>query len=309
MKKKNIIVIVAIVVVLCICGIIGLFISKSDTEKKKDIILTEIEFPQYMGMISGVQFEDKIDYSAIANEEINNQYFGVERKINNEIINNIISIFKLEDAGKYEYEECDFLRLGKAEMKIYKNGSFRYSNFSINEEEIKFSDEECIEMAEKFLKENKIIDDSYQSEGVGFELYSSMDKPEDEKKISKTVYFKHTFDGIEMYGSVPVYITFNSEGEVTELYALSGMRTEKVEHKSGIEAKDAVERAEKLEGMLSLPEESDKVVLEKIELIYWEDYDIMETNETLQPVYKITGTAYKDGIKAGEFTAYESALY
>ncbi len=306
--KKNIIIIVAVVVILSVCGIAGVLISKSETKKNEETKLTKIEFPEYMGPINVTDYEDNIDYSNIANQEINNQYLKIERTNDDKVINKIISIVGFDSIEKEKNGDFEIMRKGDALLRIYKDGSIMYTSSDRNTDEIMISDEECIQMAEKFLKENEIIDDSYQCSGVGYDLFSSMDDLENERKISKTVYFKYTYEGVEVYGT-SINLTYNSKGEITGLYVLSSMKTEKVDYKTTITAKDAVERAKNHEGTIRIPDECNKVVLEKIEMIYWEELNIVSDNYTLQPVYKITGTAYNNGIEVGDYIAYESALY
>lgn len=307
LKKKGILVII-LVAILCISGIISVSLLKQE-KKDNQVSLVKIDFPAYGGELPSVVFEDEINYSEISNETLNDEYLKLERKKDDQVVNKLILMLGFENVEKEIVEDYEFMQKDRAQMKIYNDGTVLYTNSDRGMEEIPFSDEECIEMAKLVLIDNDIISNNYQCGGVGYYLYGSMDDLGNEKKIAKTVRFEHAIDDIDIYGTTPVFITFDSEGEIIELYVSSGRITEKVECNSDITVEKAVERAINYEGMIDVPDECDKVILKEIEMVYWEDSSIGSENDTIQPIYKIMGTAYKDNVEVGNFIAYESALY
>lgn len=112
-----------------------------------------------------------------------------------------------------------------------------------------------------------------------------------------------------MAGSSKTYITYVNDGDIKTFY--NGFKTIKskisLKEDNMISFKDAMSECEKLNGMIDMPENTDEVRIDKAEYVYWEDSAPGSGNNTIQPVYKISGKAYENGKECGDFVAYEAA--
>ncbi len=306
LKKVSLLVFTVIVVML-----VSFFVLKgksSTDEIGRDNTLPKIEFPEYGGDLPEVTYEDNIDYKKIENEEVLNQYYQIERGKNQKNIDSVKKAFNLDKVKSASDGDCEVIKGDDSEMRVYEDGAISYYDFTRGTDEIKIDDANCINIAQEFLKENDIVNSDYECRGVGYDVVETLDGSGKKEIVSKTVYYERSVDNVDINGNSPMFMTIDSEGEIVELYMASGEIGDKISYEAEVTVEEAVEKAMNYEGMIDVPDEYDSVTLEKVEVIYWEDSAIGTTNDTLQPIYKISGKAYMDNVEVGEFIAYETAL-
>lgn len=283
--------------------------AKQDTASQKVVSIPEIQFPSYGGEWNEeITFENKIDADAVNNQDMVNQVMFVKDKASKEKSEKIKNAFDVKEGKMTDTDNAAVYKEDDRTLMLYDNGSFLYRQDRDETGEVKLSDESCKEMAQEFLEDNQLLTDEFEYVGVGYDTLTDLSNPEEEKVIGKLVYYERKINGIDVEGNSKIYVAFDNQGEISEAYSSYREVERTVEPNEVVALEAAIEKAEKLEGYIVMDEEADRIVLENAEIIYWEDSEAFSTNNTIQPVYKITGKAYKGDELLGEFAAVESAV-
>lgn len=196
-------------------------------------------------------------------------------------------------------------------LKIYSNGSIDYTYNKENEsnkKEMKISDKECRKKAEEILFSNNILDDSCEYSDIGSTVIEEIGAEGSEKIISKEVYFTRKIDNEEVNGSRMAVVSIDADGDILQVSRNFSTIEKKIKPNKIIAKEDAIEKAKKLEGMIYMDEKTNKVVIESVEVVYWEDSSFYNECNTIQSVYKINGKSYENNNLIGDFVAYEQAV-
>lgn len=196
-------------------------------------------------------------------------------------------------------------------LKIYSNGSIDYTYNKENEsnkKEMKISDKECRKKAEEILLSNNILDDSCEYSDTGNTVIEEIGAEGSEKIISKEVYFTRKIDNEEVNGSRMAVVSIDADGDILQVSRNFSTIEKKIKPNKIIAKEDAIEKAKKLEGMIYMDEKTNKVVIESVEVVYWEDSSFYNECNTIQSVYKINGKSYENNNLIGDFVAYEQAV-
>lgn len=304
MNKKKKIIIGVVGVTLCIITIVVIYILNSKPILDRPPVVY-IDFPReaglYYTMDVDVEFNDNYE---IENKEI----LEISYTTHNVDFEKIIKkIRKRYDVVNEESEKEENLIIGDDNKKIIKYGDtgLQYVNNNDVNGKMKISDEECIEIAEKELKKLGLLRDGMEYD------YITYDKQEDgETIVAKTVHYKRVLDGIEVEGTSYISVTLVGDGDVKAIDYCCGEIYEKctIPERFIIPLKSAIRECGLFKGQVNIPKECDRVVVEKVECVYWEDSRPGSENKAIQPVYKFIGTAYLNGEECGEFIAFEMAV-
>ncbi len=210
----------------------------------------------------------------------------------------------------------DLLHVYKKEdknIKIYANGSFDYTydkkNVNNNKKEMKISDKECRKKAEEFMFSNNILDDSCVYSDMGNTVIEEIGVEGSETIISKEVYFTRKINNKKVKGSRAAVVSIDADGDILQISTNYSSVEKKIKPNRIITIEEAIENAKKLEGMICMDEKTNKVVIESVEVVYWEDSSFDSKCNTIQPVYKINGKSYENNNYLGKFVAYEQAVH
>lgn len=174
--------------------------------------------------------------------------------------------------------------------------------------EVTVSDEECMDRAIGILHELEINMREYAYSGLIQGTGYHMDTPGEKITTSKEVVYVRKINDREVYGSqAKISIRFKGEGVESVLVDTVQIKEEKRANKV-IKVKDALKEVKEHRGFIQTPEGTTKVVIEDVNIAYWEDYSRLNEINTIQPVYEFTGTAYMGDKKIGDFKAVESAV-
>lgn len=271
-----------------------------------------INFPQMAGDLNNnLTIDDvSIDLEKIENRDLLKSGYIVDETISDSKKETIKKAFDLENIKVNKIESKEIYSNDTAELLIYDNGSYLYKvkGDSSNETVVNLTDDECKDKAINYLKENDLLPDDFDYDAVGYETVAPVEDPENKQTVKKIVFLKRKLNGVDVKGTSKIFVSIAGDGEVNTVYGSHGDIRETGKPTEIIPASEAVNKAKKLEGLISVSEEADNVKLENIEVVYWEDSAPGSENSTIQPVYKITGQAFKGNDEIGEFTAIESAI-
>ncbi len=306
MKKKGYIIIANLVLSL----IIILATCFHFFKRRESLPLIEISFPQYAGEINkDIEFIVNIDTKCdIKNQSILNEFYITDNQNFEKNIDTIATYYNV-DKNQTTTEDVTIRGNNKKNITQYGNTSFKYTNNALTKKEVTLSDSYCISIASEELKKIDIYSDDLECYGVGYDIQTDLQTGE-ETIIAKTVYFERKIDNIPIEGNSKISISIINEGKISSIYCGYSeiCDTYNVNKSNILTIEKALESCKNLNGYIELPDNTDTVLINNIECVYWEDSAPNSRNNTIQPVYKITGQAYCNGKYCGEFVAIESAL-
>ncbi len=305
MKKKIIILVGSLVLIVCCILLVKHFLIDNKDEGSP---IVQITFPQYAGVYNEnleFVFEDNYD---IENEEILHKAYTTNNKDIDKMIKKIRKRYDVSDSEK---EMGDFIRIGEGDRYVTKYGenAVQYTNSTVGGSEVTLSDDKCVSIAEEELKKLDLLVKGMEYSGVGYDEETDLQTNES-KIIGKTVYFSRELDGVAVKGNSTISVSIVGEGDIKSVYYACGAISKeyKIADENIISLDEAIEACKNFEGYVVVPDNADKVVVESVECVYWEDSAPGSENKTIQPVYRFVGKAYCGDEYCGEFVAIESAL-
>lgn len=310
MIKKQLRIVLGICIFSLLTVVIGYHIRNQETENKKEpFVIPEIEFPAYMGgSLENISYENHIEESDIENYDSIHQVMLVDDNQLKTIKKVVKKAFDMDLAAEQSVKDAEVYKTEESTLLLYKNGSYMYRTNNHNMQECTISDEDVIEKAEKFLKGQGLLTEEFSYSKIGYDKQTDMQHPENEIIVGKQVYFERALDGVEVKGNSLIYVSVDGTGEITEVYSAYRDIKEYESANEIIGLEEAIQNLKNQEGLISVDENADRVILEEAEIVYWEDAEAFSTNNTIQPVYKFTGKAYQGTELLGEFQAIESAV-
>lgn len=311
MKKKYIICCgIGIIVVALIVGAFLLLNGKEESNTKKEVKIPTIEFPQYVGAYNGdIIFENNFSGN-IKNEGLLEKAFVLKNEINEKELNKIADKLSF-DSEDILREEEEFILYSKDDksLMLYSNGTFDYQVKRITDEDkMTISDDKCREIAEEAIVKSGLAGDDCTYSKIGYTLLEEIGVENSETVLEKQVYFKRKIDNINVSGKNMLVVTIDADGEIISILSNYMSIDDEIEVQQVIPVDEAIEKAKELEGMIEMDEKTDRVEIENVEVVYWEDSSTIYDVNTIQPVYKITGKSYCNGEEIGIFAAYEQAI-
>lgn len=303
-------------------AIVGITVAKFYYDKNEesadttDTFKYAINFPQFAGHINeDLVINDNIDKNNVRNKEILGTYYVVNDKISDSRKEEIKKSFKMDKVdAKTENEgntTIEVYNKGDEQLTIYDNGTYHYKkNKNRNETKMKsveFEEEVLIEVANEFLKDKDLIPGDFSYNNMGetvIEILSTGEK----KTITKNLYFNREINGIEVEGTSQIVVFINGDGEVEELYSSYREIEEVVVVKENYTVDEMINSLKRLDGTLYINENADEVILEDVEVIYYEDSAPYGDNITIQPIYRVNGSNIEDGAELDKFVGLTSAV-
>ena len=298
-----------VAVLLSVCAVFFVFYEKGGEEESG---IPKISFPERAGgndykfEVSNNIDEDKI--KEIEKDEEIEQYYVVNESVNESVIDNICKKFDVEKLkenrinGAITYGE-------KNKLRVDDNGSLEYYSLNKNDlRELTLNETECRQLADKIMNEIGVDMEEYKYFGTIQGTGYNVDTPEEKFVISKEVVYVRNLNNQEVYGDSKISICFTDEGTVQSISVNSRQIEEEEKTGEVRTVDDALESLEEFDGFIDVPDGTSKVVVEDVNIAYWEDTDITNENNTIQPVYEFTGIAYDGEKRIGTFTALEQIL-
>lgn len=289
---------------------IGFYIqSKEKRNESEPLVIPEIVFPQYAGSsLAGISYENYIKENDIKNYDSVHQVIVVTDDQIKKTKQKAKKAFAMDSATEQSLRDVEVYKTQESTLQLYKNGSYMYRINQRDMHECLLSDEQAIEKATSFLENQGLLPEEFSYSKIGYDKQTNLQNPENEIIVGKQVYFERVIDGLEVKGNSMIYVSIDGSGEIAEVYCAYRdiEQYESVNEVIGLD--EAIQSLENQKGLICVDENADKVILENAEIIYWEDADAFSTNNTIQPVYKITGKAYQGSELLGEFQAIESAV-
>ena len=304
MKKKFI---AALLCIGCLTTAFTIGITLKNDNTTNNLPLVDIEFPLYAG-----EYDEKIQF--IESEHIdttniqNTDSFYTINKIDETIIRKLVSKSGM-NFNKKTSTNGDISQWSNDDQSIIQYGdtSVKYKDASVKKSEFHVSDAECKELSDALLSELDCENLVYS--GIGYDTVTDL-QTQAETIIAKTVYYNRVLNGKTIEGTSSAYVTIAGDGEIETFFC--GMREiEKeyeVEDENIISVEEAIQNCKEFKGYIEMPEDTVRVEITKVETAYWEDSSPNSRNNTIQPIYKITGKAYNENGECSDFTALESAL-
>ena len=281
--------------------------------------ITRIEFPTIGGdlphdvnftLSQDIEFSD--DRLNLDSQGFSEKVYPLYLKPKNkeEQVERLKKIFDLSTSQKTDMGEVITFHNENSSLDINENGTFSYSRKNINNSKaITLSDKDCISIAEKFLKDNKLLPNSFFENGVAHETKTSVKDPTDTTIVKKDIYFNRKIDGKKVYGISRIIVSIGTDAQIDSVYSLY---RDIDGYPASIKVKsfqEAFNDLKQLKGTVRVGEGAKTVTIKKVELVYWEDSTPYSEQSHIQPVYHFTGEAIDDqGNKDETFEAFIPAI-
>ena len=313
--------IVLVVMALAIGGGFMFFINtgKDGAEVSDEGAFSEIIFPEYVAAIdANLPVEDNIKADNLKNENILNSYFTVKEKISDGRKSIILKAFSMTDDNMVSKDSClDILmkvyRKGNEELDIYENGIFEYRKDTSDktdetvDKDLKIDNHECFRRAEDFLKTKHLLPEGFEPGNIAdtIEEYANSNE---QNVVSKDVIFYRKLNGIDVEGCSKIIVSLNSKGSINHVYSSYREMDKEVKVHNKVSIEEAVRKMIDRQGQVYINEESDKITLDDIEVVYYEDASEVSDNITIQPIYRIKGKCLKDNKEIDKYIGLTHAM-
>jgi hypothetical protein len=305
MNKKILIAILSICfvfVVICLSGIAFNSFKSNKIEK--------IEFPAVGDNTAGQSF--KLNIESAVSKELPKTANAIQIKnIKSYTDRELLSIFNLTENKKKKESNYLVYENDEAKLSVYDSGQFLYYSKSNNvfalDKKIELSDKECIEKAKAFLEKNQLLKMDVFDIKVNNITKTDPANLDNEVVIGKDVYFSRSINGREVYGISRIIVTIASNGEISEVRSLFRNTGSSIETKVKTLDK-ALEAVRKHDAMIEIESGVEKVDIERVEVVYWEDSSPSSETNYIQPLYRFIGKGYDSEGQESEFIAITSMI-
>ena len=171
------------------------------------------------------------------------------------------------------------------------------------------SNDECKKIAEQFIKDNDLEKYNFKLYSIDNTYSNDIDNPSKKKIISKQMVFTRTIYGESVYGESQLILSLTNDGEVSQLFLNINKIEEECIVENTVSVVDAIDMISKNEGYINVPDKTNSVEIENVEIKHWEEKSIDNNITSIQPVYEFTGKAFdEDNNYLGTVTIVESVL-
>lgn len=172
-------------------------------------------------------------------------------------------------------------------LEIDKYGCFLYStNAADTWFEFPFNDEQTIQLAEDFLSEYALLDDSFAYYSIDNTVILSA---ESKKIVAREVNFFQQLDGRDVFGNQQISVEINGNGEVTRVnYSVRNYQSKHTAELISIEA--ALQNLDPTKAYVNVQSLSEELIFEDVVIAYWAQ-NLNYDHVVLQPVYTFSGTS------------------
>ena len=308
MKKKY----KMIIAILCLCISVTIILIKIYQNNNNAFNVPQIQFPasanasNYTFVTENHLKTDQV--KEISEDDSLRKVYILNESIDDSVINNIQKKFNINVDNKNITSEG--ITYGDInQLTVQNNGCLNfYSNADNALCEMTLSDEECKRRAGAIINDLGIFMEGYTFNGIIYGTCHDFDHPEDKIVISKEVVFTRGMDNSKVFGNSKVSVQLTGEGTVHSITANYRDIDKTIDIDKVVSVDQAISKLNNYEGFISVPEGTTKVELEDIQISYWEDSSEQYDNNTIQPVYELTGKAYNGNQLLGTFTALESVV-
>lgn len=277
--------------------VISLFLFSSCSGPRS--VIKRIAFTTGTG--TATQRKCEYEYAGLQNraEELD-QSLGVPKlyaiRDRNWDSNKLLELFQIKnpvvDKGSNQKSGVSYEADG-AVLFISNTGTLNYSKAGDLSKAVPYSDDDVKKMAQEFLK-NDLFDLS------GFEMEEEVQHgiASDAAKLitSKSVIFNRTLNNLRVYGNSKIIVSYGSEGLSGFNYVFNDTG-ETVDYKP-IGVKEALAKLLTVDSMQSFGRQKNQgnaiinhVLVDQVEMIYWEDAASNSNMFHIQPCYFFSGTA------------------
>ncbi len=318
MNKKNIKKIIKVLISMLILGIATVWVVHWKENAKGETMVRNfapIDFPKtgneaYYDFYveNNIQTEQLV--KVIDDKKLDTVYV-VSTNVDENVISNICK--SLEVRESIEKRNDSFVTYGTLDntLTIFSDGKIYYEQSDISKlnEEYILSDEKCIKVAEKFIKENDLEKYNLKLFSIDRTFSNDLDKPDEKIVVEKLLVYTRCIGEEHIYGESQLILSVSNTGKVNKMYMCINEIEEECSIKNQKQVLEAIEKIKDYEGFISVPEQSKKVVIDNVEIKYWEDTNSDNTEATIQPVYEFTGKSYGEDEKyLGEVKIVESVI-
>jgi|GEM_PF-2166085 len=296
---------------ICLCFV---FVATGATDipfnPVKHTSIEKIRFPSPADSTAGQIFE--LNTKNMVNKDVPQVAKAIEIKNKKSYDDSdLLAAFNITDYSKNDKSGYLIYENNKAELRIYDSGQFLYyskmNNILTLNEKINLSDEECIKKAREFLEKNQLLNMDVFNISVNDITKTNAANLDDEDTIGKDVYFSRSINGSEVYGISRIIVTIAPNGEISEVRSLYRDTGNSIEAKvKSIE--EAIESVENHDAMIEIEPGVERVDLEKLEIVYWEDSSPKSETQYIQPVYRFIGKGYTSDGEESNFIAITSMI-
>lgn len=310
-NKKNLIISGSVLTTVFIVICCGVFINKKDDvctfTNKNDVEnnIVDIEFPEYGGGTDA----DVIIQDSIKNKTFNNDnlcFYKMSEK-DDTLIKRIVKYHKLDDEQILNQDDN---YIDGSYIKVYDNGALMLElNTNVNGSITK-SDEECRDIANKYLKEIGIDMNEYTYTKSSYDTMEIVGEGTQSGVNRKTIYYSRIIDDKEVLGDIAMYVSIVGDGKIDKFYCANTNIAEKyvLSDDNIIEYTKCLDDVEQKKGYVNAPEDADEIHIDNVELEYWGVFDPYADECAIVPIYKFSGEAKLNGNTIGEAFIYEKIV-
>ena len=311
-RKVSYLLLFALVLSLSACDA-----KKSDENESGKIKGEEYLYNIYYGELCGVYFKDNIEYEnnilGLGKEDNLKKGYIIDPHGNDAIVEGIKTKFSMD-------ENCETVTENGMEfersIRVWENGYIEYKFEPVDIEkyfheakDFELTYEEYTKIADDFLTDIGFMDETIIRDYVEVKDDVQTEKKGNSKTISKGVSYDKYIDGVKVYSQYAASIGVNAYGQVTRCYIpnMKVLDEFEISNKYVVELKDAIEQAKKFKGLVSMNQVTERVELEKAQVLYYADAYPTSEEMAIIPIYKIEGKAFVGDNEIGEVVCYESA--
>ena len=313
MAKSRRIFIVAICTLITVLSISYIAYTNKDRANK----ITRMDFP-----VVGGHIPSDVDYEVVDNVSFDDErlkgtgklsylvYKLKSDRIEKSKISDLKRIFKLEQAEETDMGEVLTYANSDGTLEIYENGTFAFNVKNRNSDKpVNLSDSKCKEIASNFLSSNNLLPNDFYENGISHETRTAVYNSNDSLVVRKHVYFNRKVNDKKVYGVSRIIVSLGVDGIIESINYLNRDIESLIGDKISIKSYDEALADLKLnKGTVRMNEDTKKVKINNVNIVYWEDSSPTSKQSHIQPVYHFKGDAINSDGKKDTFEAFIPAI-
>ncbi|MBC2581524.1 hypothetical protein [Clostridium sp. DJ247] len=311
-KNRKIFFLVICTLITAILISFMVYINKDKADK-----ITKIDFP-----VVGGDIPSDVDYEIAENVSFDDArlkgagklsdavYKLKNNKIEKSKISDLKKVFKLEQAEETDMGEVLTYQNKEGTLEIYENGTFVFNVKNKNfDKPVNLSDTKCKEIASEFLDSNNLLPNDFYESGISHETRTAVNNPNDSLVIRKHVYFNRKVNEKKVYGVSRIIVSLGVDGKIESInYLNRDIESLKGDNISIKSYDEALADLKLHKGTVRMNEDTKKVKINNVNIVYWEDSSPTSKQSHIQPVYHFKGDAINSDGKKDIFEAFIPAI-
>lgn len=300
MRKKVLITGGAIALLVCV-AVSSFFLIKHN-HKIKPIV-----FPEDIRYTLSQPIENQIPPEKI--EEVFGKELNIYKIVSRKMTkrkNHLLEIFEMEDYSIKEYTYSTDYETADKELTMYPDGSYSFRYKRDLREAVNFTLEELIPMAEKDLTELGLLPDNFYQGG---QSGRSISDGKTKTILSFGPSFYREIDGYTVYGGSFIRTEYDNQGLLEVFARYSDYTFDRTVTALSFEEAYALIRSRYAQNSFEdlTIGAIDKIVLNDVQLAYYDTGDIENPGTHILPCYIFKGLAYS-GEQTTEFESWVMAI-